>query len=1166
LLAYLLVHAGAPQPLDRIVDAVWPGAESAGPAATVRTYVSHFRRAFRTDGEVRLLYRAGGYALDLPQDALDASRFEEAVGAASTEGESGARLALLDHALAIWRGPPLDEFAGHSWADDRIHHWTRLHVRAQALKAASLLDAGRHRDALSMLEPLVGMHPLHEPFWEQLVLARYRCGQQADALAAISEARHTLARELGVDPGPGLVELEQQVLAHDPSLAGSAGQRLTSPRTALGTDGDPGGVVTFLLTDIESSTQLWDEHPGAMTKALVRHEDLIGEVVHGHAGRVLKSRGEGDSSLSVFARATDAVSAAIGIQRRLQLEVWPESIVLKTRVAVHAGEAVSRDGDYFGGTLNRAARIRGLAAGGEILLSRAAHDLVADLLPDDVVLVDLGDHAMRGLRRRETVYLVEAPGLAASGTASVGETLTDRTSLIGREPELGQILDALTEPGVVTITGPGGIGKTRLMHEVLARVNRDEQRFTRLWTVELAGVAGQVGIESALHAAIVRQTENTRRPAHGTDTQDLISNVARTLGSRREIVALDNCEHVLDSLERIIGPLTARCPRLSVLATSRQPLALPRERVIALSPLGIPDADAHTHIDQLERVESIRLLLDRTQDAGGDLRVTPSTAASLAQLCRQLDGIPLALELAAARLCSTTPHDLAVRLDRRLDLLKSTRGDPRHRTLYGAIEWSYQLLEAAEKVLLRRLGVFVHGFTLDAAEEVCSDPEPGPLASENAVYVNLAELVSKSLVVFDRDAGRYRLLEPIRFFAREHLAAAGETAAVARRHADWVLSRSRSLLGPQLGGETAIEGAFSAELDNVQAALDWLRDVGDNGTYMRIVASLGYTWFHTDWRRGRVAAERAVEMAAGASPRLRAAIFLSRGLVEHHANYDASAPWLREARAIYSEIGDQVGVAWATYFLGRVRLLYAGDDQAEPLMQEALSLFRSMNHPHAVADCLASLGLRAKQREDLEAAREYFEEALAIATSTGQETMRGLMLGELGCYAHVRGEVEDARALLSAAIDLQRSGGDRWNLAGQLVTAAWVEMTAGDLGAALELATEALESGIEIDDEWQLREALLILALIRFRQGDPREARRLIAATGWDVAPPEHHTYIARAAVTQALTELSPILDGLHYEAHKGRMLGVAPAARAFVAARRAPSDAVRRPHARSRS
>jgi len=1147
LLAYLLVHAGEPQPLDRIVDALWAGSPSRGADATIRTYISQLRKLLGSD-VVQLALRPGGYALEFEPRALDSAQFEAAVAGATALPEPNPRLALLDEALSLWRGAPLDEFAGQQWADDRGRQWTRLHVLAHQMRAGALLDTARHRDALPALEQLVAVYPLHEPFWAQLIVARYRCGQQADALAAAREARHVLAQELGIDPGPELVDLESKVLAHDPSLEAPRFETHSDEAAHVTTviDALPDGVVSFVLTDIEGSSELWDLHPEYMAKALVRHEDLIHEVVHANHGRLLKSRGEGDATLSVFAKATDALTASVSLQRRLEHEVWPGDLSLRARVAVHTGEAQTRGGDYFGGTLNRAARIRGLAAGGQVLISRATHDLVVDVLPADLGLVTVGDDPMKGLRRQEAVFAVHGPGLAAAESVGRSADLPQPSDagLIGRGDALARVEAALMQPGLVTITGPGGIGKTRLLHAVCAQLH---DQFSRVWNIELVAARDLATIESALQDALLPIASDTIQLPQQSEPTSLVAQLASTLGSRRTLLALDNCEQLLDYLPQLLAPLLARSPGLSVLATSRQPLALSGERVIRLLPLELPTAEADRTPDRLAEVESVRLLLDRARDAGADLRLTAANGATIAQICRDLDGIPLALELAAARLATTSPADLLARLSGRHDVLKASGGDPRHRTLHDAIDWSYQLLEPSEQMLLRRLAVFVGGFTLDAAEAIGTEVDADLLTSADDVYLNLAQLVSKSLVVFERDRGRYRLLEPIRQFARARLEASDEIDLVSRRHAAWALQVSNDIVIAQARG-SAFEVSL-AELDNVHAALDWLYNHGDHVTYMRIVAASGYTWFQAKWRRGRAATELAVNMSESARPRLRAAVILAHGMVEQRASHPASIPWLEQARSMYRELADTAGQAWATFFLARAVIL-ADLQRGTALFEETITLFRIVELPFGEVSCLNNLADAAHDVGDVDAAEQLLERALAVADANDLVAVKGSLLADLGFHAVVRDELTAGRTLLREGVELHRSYGDRFSLIGLLSQNAWGEFRANDLDAAQSLLSEAIRTALDIEDDSQLREAMLVLAAVHLQLEDPEGARAIVAATGWDVDPPTFAT-TRRSLTAIALDFLSPICaDGYVGAAREGRRLGAIAMANEFLAAR----------------
>jgi DNA-binding SARP family transcriptional activator/energy-coupling factor transporter ATP-binding protein EcfA2 len=475
LLAYLLVHAGEAVPLDRLVEDLWDERSAAGARGTVQSYLSQMRKLLRDSSGVTLETRPSGYALDVPAHSLDAARFERLCARAATETDATKRLTLVDEALGLWRGEPLGEFAGSTWADVEATRLEALRLQALQQRIDARLELGHHAEAVPELERLVGDHPLHEHFWAQLMAAYYRSGRQADALRACQRVRSLLAEELGVEPSAELQELERRILDHDPDLM------LSQPTPASTADPLPEGVVTFLLTDIEGSTSLWDADPDAMSRAIARYEELIAQTVAVHRGRIVKSRGEGDSTLSVFERASDAAIAAVALQRGLVNEGWPGGLRLPTRVAMHTGEAHLRDGDYYGGPLNRAARIRAVAAAGQILCSRPTRDLVADTLADEVRVIELGTHALKGLQRPETIFALVHPELAevaplALPTATtepftvplpVRLTATD-APFVAREQER-TLLDAALKSvrsemrrRVVVIAGEPGIGKTTL--------------------------------------------------------------------------------------------------------------------------------------------------------------------------------------------------------------------------------------------------------------------------------------------------------------------------------------------------------------------------------------------------------------------------------------------------------------------------------------------------------------------------------------------------------------------------------------------------------------------------------------------------------------------------------------------------------------------------------
>jgi predicted ATPase/class 3 adenylate cyclase len=910
--------------------------------------------------------------------------------------------------------------------------------------------------------------------------------------------------------------------------------------------GLPTGTVTFLFTDLESSSRLWEEHPEAMKAALARHDAILREAVEAHGGYVVKTTGDGVHA--VFTAARDAIGAGVAGQRVLAAEAWGVTGPLRVRMGIHSGEAEHRGGDYYGTALNRAARLTSVGSGGQIVVSQATADLVIDDLPG-IGLVDLGEHDLKGLRRRETLYLVTAPGLdvVAPLDRQPDVPVGPRNSLVGRADALAQLEAALARPGLVTIVGPGGIGKTRLLHEVAGRLS---DQFSRTWIVDLVGARDGAAIESGLQSALLSHRASMTAPPD-VQYEDVTAQVASAVGSRRVLLAVDNCEQVADAVAAILGRLLARCRGLSVLATSREPLAVADGRVVPLDPLEVPAVGAEGDVDVLGNVESIRLVLDRVRDAGGELRVTPATAESLAQICVRLDGIPLALELAAARLTTTTPTELLARLSRQLEVLEARTHDPRHRTLYRAIDWSYQLLDQAEQKLLRRLGVFIGGFSLEAAEEVCCDTDGGLLATADDVYSNLAELVAKSLVVFEPERGRYRLLEPIRLFAHGQLERFHEAHDLGQRHARWILRYSRETLAIVITGDNAAVVRFSPDLDNAHSALAWLHRTGDNKTYLQIVAALGYIWFQTDWRRGRAATAIAVELATAASPRLRAAVLLSRGIVEQRA-YDSfydSAQWLTEAGSIYGTIGDTLGLAWTTFFLGRATKWETEQpDRASTLFLEAAALFRELNLPIGEAWSLVTLAAETRARGDLDLAQHYLEQVLKTTHTAGLTWVKANVLTELAVTTLDRSDIERARSLAREGIELQRETDDLWNLTGMLTQAAWIEIAADQFEAAEALLKDALHTGIAADDEFQLAQGLLCHAVLSFKQADYRRARELAAATGWDLDPPLVVESHPNSGIVRALDLLRPICTEPYEEAARdGRARGVLATARAVV-------------------
>jgi predicted ATPase/class 3 adenylate cyclase len=592
----------------------------------------------------------------------------------------------------------------------------------------------------------------------------------------------------------------------------------------------PSGTVTFLFTDIEGSTSLWEAAPATMRQALVRHDGIVRAAIGGRGGFVFSTGGDGFGA--AFARAADAVGAALDAQARLAEEEWPDSTPVRVRMGLHTGEVDEREGDYFGTEVNRGARLMGAAHGGQVVCSAATADLVGAALPEGVGLVDLGEHRLRDLSGRLHVYQVCGQGLVArfpplhSLEGIPGNLPLQLSSFIGREDELGLAAKALDEARLVTLIGAGGVGKTRLAVQAAAAVL---PRFSDgAWLVELAAVRDPERVADAV-AAVLRVMA---RPG-----LSLAESLVAFLRNQSLLLVMDNCEHLLRPVAALVAHIEAACPNVRVLATSREGLGLRGEQLLVVPSLGLPHDVSN--FERMAGSEAVRLFVDRARTVRADFRLDESNAAAVAQICVRLDGIPLAIELVAARIPTLHPAELARRLDRRFRLL--TGGDrlavERHQTLQAAIDWSYDLCSSSEQRLLARLSVFAGGCKLDAVEAVCAGD---PIDAE-AVVDALANLVARSLVVANhtsRDA-RYALLETIRQYGDERLGEAGESEIVRVRHADNYIAFlgrcSAELSGPE---EPAWVARLAAEYDNYQAAMNFALQTRDVERAMTLLGDL----------------------------------------------------------------------------------------------------------------------------------------------------------------------------------------------------------------------------------------------------------------------------------------------------------------------------------------
>ncbi len=552
----------------------------------------------------------------------------------------------------------------------------------------------------------------------------------------------------------------------------------------------PSGTITLLFTDVEGSTRLWEAEPEAMARALRRHDELLRAAIEQAGGFVFKT--VGDAFCAAFATPRAALDAAAAAQRGLAAEPWPTGRPIRVRMSLHTGVCEERDNDYFGPAVNRAARLEAVAHGGQVLISGATAELLSDTLPGGVALRDLGLHRLKDLGRPERVYQLEAeflaadfPPLASLDNPELPNNLPGQLSaFIGREREVPEVRRLVESSRLVTLTGAGGCGKTRLALQAAAELLGEAR--DGVWFVDLAPLTEAGQIPDAVAAAL-GLTDPGGQP--------LLESLTESLREQEALILLDNCEHLIDDAAKLCGQLVRDCPRLRVLATSREPLGLDGEHVYRVPSLSLAPAEVEA-VDEVAASDAVRLFVDRAQAHYSGFVLDEQAAPLVASVCRRLDGIPLALELAAARLSSMSIQQVSQRLDQRFRLLTggSRNAMPRQQTLQAAVDWSFSLLSQSEREVLRRLSVFAGGFELEAAEVVCA---AGSVDAFDAADL-LGSLVDKSLVVADRtlESVRYRTLETIRqYAAQELLRSGGEEEAVAAR------GRARRLLPePGAGG------------------------------------------------------------------------------------------------------------------------------------------------------------------------------------------------------------------------------------------------------------------------------------------------------------------------------------------------------------------------------
>jgi predicted ATPase/class 3 adenylate cyclase/DNA-binding CsgD family transcriptional regulator len=874
-------------------------------------------------------------------------------------------------------------------------------------------------------------------------------------------------------------------------------------------------TLTFLFTDIEGSTAMVQRLGDAWPGVLADHHRLMRTALAAHGGEEVVSQGDG--VFAVFTSPQAGVDAAIQVQRALVSHPWPAGERLRVRMGIHSGEAAQTEAGLAGLEVHRAARIAAVAHGGQVVVSAVAAGLLAGSLPAGVGLKDLGLHQLKDVGR-ERIFQLQAEDLPAVfpplGSLDDPKSPTNLPAqvsrFIGREAELAEVRALLGGSRLVTLTGAGGAGKTRLglqVAEGLADGTGDG-----VWFADLAPL-GDPDLVAVSVADVLGVRLEPSRP--------VLDTLVEAVGQRSLLVLLDNCEHVIDACAKLADALLRGCPNLALLATSREPLGIDGERVYRVPSLGTPAEDAD--VGAIRASEAVWLLNDRAAAQGVALAADERSAEVAGRICRRLDGIPLALELAAARLRVMPAAELEARLDERFALLTggSRAALPRQQTLRAMVDWSWELLTGAERAVLARLSVFAGRFSLAAAEAVAADPGVPP-AEAVAAELNLAAaevvghlgaLVDKSLVQFDDtrgDPGRYRLLDTVRQYAAGQLDGQGPAVADTARmaHRDYYLALAEAG-APQLVGpdQAAWLDRLDAELGNLRAAIAFSLTQADPEPGLRLAASLRVYWRargHAAEGAGALRALLDAPAAQGATlPRARALTAAVRVLMQIDGRAIAE-DYCEEALAIAQAAGDDHLVAELMYERAWILLSRGQQRAALPTIEHGLGLACRLGELHLTARLLTARSYAAYAAGDQAAAADDAAEALQLFRQAGDRLQVRQLLNSLGAYELSAGELDAARGHLAESLDIARELNERDGIAIATLNLGLAEHLGGSPAAAKVLFAESLELSRRMGRKRIMAYALLGVALAGRGGADPGWSARLHGAVDQALADLGH--------------------------------------------------------------
>jgi len=1075
------------------------------PRNAVQAIISRLRKALGAEAH-RVETIPAGYRLR--EVETDVAQAESALASPTT----------LVEGLALWRGEALGDLNPGPAISSYQVRLEELYLAGQESVLETQIGSGHHTDAVPQLEAAVRERPLRERRWEQLMLALYRSGRQADALRAFQRARSILSTQLGLEPGRKLVELEEQILRHDPALDLDPAV-ITNRATPDGTRLDPGstpvsaldqavaanrprGTVTFLISDVEGSVKAWEEAPTATAEQIDAMHQLWTETIARHDGNLVKSTGDG--VLAVFATASNALAAASDAQGAFRTVDRSEDGNLVQRVSIHTGEAQPVDGDYRGQTVNRCARLADLAYGDQILVSNTTAEL-ATMPSVEHDLRSLGTHWLRDVKEPVAVFQLVGPGLRSAfpPLRSVGPANLPRlrSELVGRDDIVDEIADAVDNEPLVTLVGTGGIGKTSAALAVGWKVSPNRS----VCFVDLAGVDNPDLVEA--------RVAETLLPGSAEGDRTPIDRIVDRLRVSTDLVIIDNAEHLLAATAAMADQVLAQDLKGSLLVTSRTPMNLKGELVIIVDPLALPDADAD--LADTAKSPSIRLFVDRMEATQPGSTIPEGLLPVVAHICRRLDGIPLAIELAASRVGILPVPDIASRLDDQLRLLRlvPAQANARHASLEAVAKWSVEQLGSQARRLFGQLSIITGSFDMAGAEAIIALAD----GRDADVLDAIAELVAASLLVTEPgNSGRFRMLEPIRQLAETELLQTGSSDDVRWAQVTWLAQRS--IAAHRLRDRTRVAhyAALDADEHQLRSAVQWsvnqlhnppLGRSGTNEDSKRLQTivdlALGSAWWFVqhdpvagipmmndlvsriDRDRNPLQWARAVVALGLCSATLpvrdmEANALDAIAILDEHDDPDRTVARLtaaqahtissifetplrliEEAEELLDDNDEWLQAALDMLAMGyqTVVLMVAPDDSdldtAASRGERAVNFFRDAGDNWSLGATLGELGRVYSAGQELDKAEACFVEALELFDGIHFHG-RHYVLTELGLLSSARSDFAAAKAYHREAIDFATNDGNIGCLVHAKAGMAQSEAAAGNIPAAVSWYREAI--------------------------------------------------------------------------------------------------------------